>query len=52
MLLFAVTATGAPPLRFLENELGLQVPVGFWDRLGYTAAGGLCVFSRRRCATL
>ena len=40
------------PLRALENELGIQDPVGFCDRLGFTADGDLLAFKRRRYVEL
>merc|ERR1740123_1684957 len=36
------------PLRAFENELGVQVPVGFWDPLGLAADGDSATFMRRR----
>merc|ERR1711982_176421 len=36
------------PLRALENELGVQAPVGFWDPAGLASDGDAAVFARRR----
>ena len=38
----------ASPLRAIENELGVQAPVGFCDPAGFTADGNSENFARRR----
>ena len=38
----------ASPLRAVEQEIGVQAPVGFWDPLGYTKDGNVATFNRRR----
>merc|ERR1712050_547591 len=35
-----------------ENELGVQLPVGFWDPVGFTADGDVAAFKRRRSVEL
>ena len=43
--------TGSP-MRAFENELGVQVPAGFWDPLGFTVDGNAASFKRRRSVEL
>merc|ERR1712196_220249 len=38
----------ASPLRAFEEELGVQLPVGFWDPMGLSKDGGVATFKRRR----
>merc|ERR1719510_2659759 len=38
----------ASPLRALEDELGVQAPVGYWDPAGYASDGDAELFRRRR----
>merc|ERR1712113_1265340 len=42
----------ASPLRALENELGVQPPVGFWDPLEFTKDGSRENFLRRRAVEI
>jgi hypothetical protein len=39
----------ASPLPALEDERGLQDPVGFWDPLRFSSNGNAQRFRRRRC---
>merc|ERR1711904_60835 len=38
----------ASPLRAFEEELGVQLPVGFWDPMGLSKDGDMATFKRRR----
>ena len=39
----------ASPLQALEDEQGVQDPVGFWDPLRFSSNGNAQRFRRRRC---